>query len=177
MSRSSAADVDDDRKGAARAQRTDPTDHVAGRPLRLGRVGHDRATTTDGVGQALQIELAIDRHDREDEPPVDGCGERLVHPFGLDTERGRRIGAVGRTTVAVPSVAVGRLVFVDAVRHAGPSDRRRARGFLLRPRPDASDFGYARGGPSPSASIDARPRAAVALLIGARGGNRFQERL
>ena len=85
---------------AARAERADPADDVAGRSFRLGRVGEDRASSGAGAASRLRSSSPVDRDDRQDEPIVDARDERLEHPVGRDAERGRGIDArsVGRSS-------------------------------------------------------------------------------
>ncbi len=152
--------VHDQLKGPPRAQRTDATDDVAGRPFRLRGFGHRRPPTADDVGQALQVELPIDRDDGQDQPAVDRDGERLEHAGRVDPEGRRGVHAVDRAPVAVPAVGLRGPVLVDRVRHPGPDDDvERAGpggGAFHGLGVDASHFRYAPGGPTPSASIDAR---------------------
>ena len=68
--------------GRRGAERADATDHIAGRAFRLGRVGHRRPPAADRVGQALQVELAVDRDDGEDQPAVDRTASVLNTPAG-----------------------------------------------------------------------------------------------
>ena len=146
--------VDDDRERPPRAERADPADDVAGRPFRLGGIGHDRSTTAERIGKALEVELAVDRDDGQDEPSIDGRGERLVHPPGVDAEGRRGVRAVRGASVAVAPVAFRRLVGVDAVGDPGPGDQVERARSRTRPRPDATRFrlcsGRLRRRPRPS---------------------------
>ena len=105
--------------------------------------------------EALEIELPVDRDDGQDQPLVDARDERLEHAPRVDAERRRGVRPVARTTRR------GRARDARATRRRGAGRRCRRvrrdrwRGSRRRSRSDRSHFGYARGGPPRSASIDA----------------------
>ena len=123
--------VDDGRQAATLAERADPTTHVAGHALGLGRIRHLRLPAAERPGERFEIELGRDRNDGHGQPPVDARDERLVDP--------RRIGPEGRGGIVAPcrspaAIGPGRLmevVLVDRVGDARPLE------LVERPRPAA----------------------------------------
>lgn len=162
--------VDDDRDGPPGAQRADPADHPAGRPFRGGGLRHNSPSAAAGGREPLEIEVAIDRDDRQDEPAIDHDGKGLEDPPGFDAEGGRGIRAVPGSRIAVPAVSLWRGVRVDAVADASPRDELDRGGAGGGHGPIVAISAMLEAVCRPSAFIDARRQTAVALLNGARGG-------
>ena len=69
--------VEHGRERLALAERADAAGDVAGGALGLLDVGHLRLLALDGRGERLEVELVLDRHDRDGELAVDVGDERL----------------------------------------------------------------------------------------------------
>ena len=150
--------VDDDRERPARAERADPADDVAGRPLRLGRVGHDRAPAAD----ARRPGASGRARDRPGRPPARAV-RRRSRRASCGPARGRRRGPPRRPCRRSDG-GRGRARGGPAARtrgpvgHPGPGDQVERGRRCQRPRPDATDFGYAPGG---SVAVRVHRRAAT----------------
>ena len=57
--------------------RRDAARDVPGRPLGRGHLGHHRPAAAERAGQRLEVEPARDRHDRHDQPAVQGASSVL----------------------------------------------------------------------------------------------------
>ena len=169
--------VDDDRERPSRAERADPADDVAGRPLGRGGVGHAPPGGRRAASrEPLQVELAIDRDDGQDEPLVDRRDERLEDPCRARCRAPprRRSRSSGGRSRSRPWRSGGAYAWTRWATPARRDDVERAgRGGGHGPIVAISAMlGAARHRPRPSTRGD---RAAVALRIGARGGT-TQER-
>jgi hypothetical protein len=149
-------DVDDHREGTPRAKRADPADHVAGRSFGLRGLGHDRAMATGGGRQSLQVELAIDRDDGQDERAVDCCDERLEDPFGLDGEGRGGLDSVVRAVVTGSAVPLWEGIRVDPMDDPGSGHDLERAGRGGGHGPIVSISAMLGAAYQPSASIDAR---------------------
>ncbi len=93
------------------AQRRDPADDVARRALGRGGLGHARLLAACGLGERLEVELPVDRHDPDDErAAVDHGEQRLEHLLrGHPDGRGRLEpeGQLARRVVLVRVERVG----------------------------------------------------------------------
>ena len=127
VSKACRAAVEDRRQRPSLPQRADAADDVAGHPLGGGRLGHRGLAAADSVGEALEVEIAGDRHDRDHETVVDRRDERLEHPLGGQAEGRGRLEAVRMSSVA-PGLARIEHVLVDGVRDAGRGERDQGRG-------------------------------------------------
>ena len=112
--------VDHGRELLPLAERADAAGDVARRALGVGDRRHLRLLGADGRRERLQVELALDRDDRDDELAVDLRDERLEH--------GRRVEAqpLGRLE-PVRLVLRVVLVRVHGERHPGALERLRGR--------------------------------------------------
>ena len=141
--------IDEGGEPAASAQRADTPDDVARRPLRVGRLGEGRSMGNGGAGQALEVQFPIDGHESSHEPIVGHRDERLEHPVWVHAERLGGLESVARPLVPLAAVVLGRVVGQHLEADPGASNDIDRGCPLGRHGPDATDFGYAPGGPGP----------------------------
>jgi len=167
--------VHHDRQPSAGTERTDPADDETGRPFRVRRFCHDRATAADRISEPLEIEFPIDRDDSQDEATIHRCNERLEDPAGHDAECRRRIAPIARALVAFATMPLGRLVRVQPMRHTRADDDIERTSAGGGHGPIVAISAMLRAAHHPSASIDARSEGRRRAPNGARGGT-TQER-
>ena len=152
--------VDNDRQRPPHAERADPTDDVAGRTLGRGRIGEGGPRPPDASARRFRSSSrSTGTTARTSGPSTSATSVLKTRPGRGQGPRPRR--PVVRAAVAVAAVALGRGVGVNPMDDPGSKrvDGAGAAAVTVRSYP----FRLCSGGPSPSASIDARRAAAVAL--------------